>query len=249
VIGVLPGRGARDDVVLYTAHWDHLGRCPAVNGDDICNGARDNATGVAGLIELARRFKQEGANQRTIAFLGFTAEEKGLLGSAYYAASPLYPANKTVAAINMDGLPVFGASKDMVIVGYGKSELDSVLDRHVRAQGRITAPESFPERGGYFRSDHFELAKIGIPALYASGGIDLVIGGAERGAALSNAYVANQYHKPDDEFDPAWDFTGASLDLQALYAVGKDIANSTSWPNWKAGAEFKATRDESLAKK
>jgi Zn-dependent M28 family amino/carboxypeptidase len=246
VIGVWEGRAAKGEALLYTAHWDHLGRCPPVDGDDICNGARDNATGTAGLIEIARRFGQEGRLNRNVYFVGFTAEEKGLLGSAHYAANPAVALNKTVAAINMDGVQTAGASHDIVIVGYGKSELDDLLGKAAAAQGRRTAPEAFPERGGFFRSDHFELAKVGVPAMFATAGIDLIVGGEARGRALSNAYIADAYHKPADEFDPSWDLVGASLDLQLLYTVGRDIAAGTAWPQWKAGAEFKATREQSL---
>jgi Zn-dependent M28 family amino/carboxypeptidase len=246
VVGMFEGRAAKSEALIYTAHWDHLGRCPPVNGDDICNGARDNATGTAGLIELARRFGQEGSLNRSVMFVAFTAEEKGLLGSAYYAANPAFAANKTVAAINMDGLQTSGPSREVVVIGAGKSELEDMLAAAAAAQGRRTAPEPFPERGSYFRSDHFELAKIGIPALFANGGIDLVDGGEARGRALSEAYIANAYHKPDDEFDESWNLVGASQDLQLLYTVGRTIAEGSTWPKWKAGAEFKATREASL---
>lgn len=246
VVGVLEGRAAKSEAMLYTAHWDHLGRCPPVNGDDICNGARDNATGVAGLIEIARRFGQEGRLNRSVVFVAFTAEEKGLLGSAYYALNPAIAPNKTVAAINMDGVQTSGPSREIVVVGAGKSELEDLLSAAATTQGRRVAPEPFPERGSYFRSDHFELAKIGIPALFATGGIDLIAGGEERGRSISEAYIASSYHKPDDEFDESWDLVGASQDLQLLYSVGRGIAEGSAWPKWKPGAEFKAAREASF---
>jgi Zn-dependent M28 family amino/carboxypeptidase len=246
VLGVVKGTKRPDEVVLYTAHWDHLGRCPAVDGDDICNGALDNASGTATLIEIARAFATGPKPERTVAFLAVTAEEKGLLGSAYYAANPLFPLSKTVANINMDGMSGFGRTKDVEVVGYGKNEVEDILAKHVAKQGREIKPEAFPERGGYFRSDQFSLAKVGVPAIFASGGLDLVNGGVERGVQLDEAFIANAYHKPGDEFSDAWDLSGAAEDSQLLFAVGADIANSGVWPAWKSGAEFKAIRETSL---
>ncbi|MDX2234253.1 MAG: M28 family metallopeptidase [Hyphomonadaceae bacterium] len=245
VVALLPGREAPDEAVLYGAHWDHLGRCTPVDGDDICNGALDNASGTSGLIELARRFAQEGPARRSVLFVAFTAEEQGLLGSAYYALNPAIPANRTVAAVNMDGAALNGATRDVIVVGYGKSEIEDLLARYAQAQGRAIKPEEFPERGSFYRSDHFNLAKAGIPVLYASGGIDLVNGGAARGAALQADYVARRYHKPQDEFDPAWDYTGQQQDLQLFYQVGRTYADGTQWPNWKPTAEFHAIREAS----
>lgn len=246
VVGVVKGSERPDEVVLYTSHWDHLGRCPAVEGDDICNGALDNASGTATLIEIARAFAAGPKPARTVAFLAVTAEEKGLLGSAYYAASPLFPLAKTVANINMDGMPGFGRTRDVEVIGYGKNEVEDVLAKHVAAQGRVLKPEAFPERGGYFRSDQFSLAKVGVPAIFASGGLDLVNGGVERGKQLDEDYIANAYHKPDDEWSDAWDMSGAAEDSKLLFNVGADLANSGFWPAWKAGAEFKSIREESL---
>lgn len=246
VIGVVKGAERPDEVVLYTAHWDHLGRCPAVEGDDICNGALDNASGTATLIEIARAFAAGPKPKRTVAFLAVTAEEKGLLGSAYYAANPLFPLSKTVANINMDGMPGFGRTNDVEVIGYGKNEVEDVLAKHVVAQGRVLKPEAFPERGGYFRSDQFSLAKVGVPAIFASGGLDLVNGGVERGKKLDEDYIANAYHKPDDEWSDAWDLSGAAEDSKLLFDVGADLANGAAWPAWKPGAEFKSIREESL---
>ncbi len=249
VLGIVQGAQAGEEVVLYMAHWDHLGRCGAVDGDDICNGALDNATGIAGLIELARAFAAGPPPRRTVAFLALTAEEQGLLGSAYYAEQPVFPLAKTVAALNMDGLPIFGPTLDVAVVGFGKSELEDVLRVEAAKQGRRVEQEAFPERGSYFRSDHFSLAKVGVPALFASGGVDLVSGGSARGKALEDDYVAKHYHKPADEFDPRWDLSGATQDLELLYGVGRTLADGDLWPNWRAGAEFRQIRDASRAQR
>jgi Zn-dependent M28 family amino/carboxypeptidase len=246
VIGVLPGTTAPDEAILYGAHWDHLGRCTPVNGDDICNGALDNASGTSGLIELARRFAAEGRTRRSVVFIAYTAEEQGLLGSAYYALNPAFAPNRTAMAVNMDGASLNGATRDVTVVGYGKSELEDMLARYAQAQGRTIKPEEFPERGSFYRSDHFNLAKVGIPVIYAQGGIDLVNGGVERGRALSNDNIANRYHKPQDEFDPAWSYDGQMQDLQLFYQLGRTYAEGSMWPKWKPGAEFYAIRERSL---
>jgi Zn-dependent M28 family amino/carboxypeptidase len=249
VVAMLPGTTRPDEVVLYGAHHDHLGRCPGDPADDICNGAIDNAGGVAMLLEIARAFAKQGPRARTVAFIGWAAEEKGLLGSEYYATNPVFAPAKTVAGVNMDGVAAFGRSKDMSIVGYGKSELDDHLARALARQGRVTRPEPFPERGGFYRSDHFPLAKIGIPMLYAGAGVDLFEGGVARGEALANDYVANRYHKPNDEFDPSWDMSGAAENAAALAEVGRGIAEGAGWPKWAPNAEFRAAREASLAVK
>jgi len=245
VIGILPGRTHPDEVVLYSAHWDHMGRCPPVNGDNICNGALDNATGTGGLIELARRFHEQGAPARSVAFIAFTAEEQGLLGSAYYAEHPVFPAAQTVAAINMDGLSNVGPSRDIVVVGGGKSELEPILERYARAASRVVAQETYPERGSFYRSDHLNFARIGIPSLYTGAGIDLVTGGVAAGRAANEDYVANRYHRPDDEITPQWNLEGGAADLALLYAVGRDVADGNAWPNWLATNEFRPIRDRS----
>lgn len=246
VVGVLPGRSRAGETVLYSAHWDHLGRCPPTNGDDICNGALDNATGTAGLIELARRFANEGRADRSIAFVAFTAEEQGLLGSEYYAANPVFPPERTVGGINMDGLNIYGAARNMMVVGYGKNSMEDLLRTAAAAQGRVVQPEAFPERGSFYRSDHFNLARIGIPVLYAGGGTDLVNGGEARGRALQDAYIAERYHKPDDEITPDWDITGGVQDLQLFYEVGRTLAYGSAWPVWRPEAEFAAAREQSM---
>jgi Zn-dependent M28 family amino/carboxypeptidase len=245
VVGVLPGRTRPDETVLYSAHWDHLGRCDAVGGDDICNGALDNATGTAGLVALAEAHAKAGPAARSIAFVAVTAEESGLLGSKYYAANPVFPLAATVGGVNMDGLNVTGRTRDFVLTGAGKSEVEDIAVRLITAQGRRVSPEPTPERGFYYRSDHFELAKLGVPMLYGKSGEDMVAGGAARGRALAEDYVANRYHKPDDEYDPKWDWAGAVEDLTVYYRLGREMADTPGlWPNWYQTAEFRAIRDK-----
>lgn len=247
VIGVLQGRTRPSEVVLYSAHWDHLGRCTPVDGDDICNGALDNATGVAGLIELARRFAGEARPERSVGFIAFTAEESGLLGSAYYAEHPAFAPADTAALINMDGLSIVGPARDITIVGRGQTNLEEMLTQAAAGQGRTVSSEPFPEHGSFYRSDQFNLAKIGVPVLYTGAGIDLYNGGAARGRTLSEAYRATRYHKPADEITPDWDMTGAMRDLQLLYAVGRQVGDSGEWPQWNASSEFRAAREASRA--
>jgi Zn-dependent M28 family amino/carboxypeptidase len=242
VIGVLAGLQAPNEAVIYSAHWDHLGRCNPVNGDNICNGALDNATGVSGLIELARHYVEHGAGRRSVAFLAVTGEEKGLLGSRYYSDHPTFQPGNIVANINMDGLSVYGPSRDLTIISYGKSEMDDLVDAATRAQGRRIRPDAFPERGSFFRSDQFNFARIGVPVLYTGSGIDLVNGGEERGRALVNDYVAHRYHSPQDQVSPDWDMSGATQDLNVLYDVGRGLAQGSSWPAWRPNAEFRAAR-------
>jgi Zn-dependent M28 family amino/carboxypeptidase len=248
VIAILPGTDRPDEYVIHTAHWDHLGRCTAdATGDDICNGALDNATGTSGLVALAEAHAAAGASQRSLVFLAVTAEESGLLGSAYYGSNPVFPVAQTVGGINMDGLNILGPTRDVVVVGYGKSELEAYLERAAATQGRVVEPEPNPERGSFFRSDHFSLARPGVPMLYAGSGRDLVDGGEEAGNAASRDFIVNRYHGPADEYDPAWNWSGAILDLELYYAIGRELANSTAWPNWHADAEFRAARDASRA--
>ncbi|MGE3865388.1 MAG: M28 family metallopeptidase [Hyphomonadaceae bacterium] len=243
VVGAASGAGAPGETVIYTAHWDHFGRCPPVNGDDICNGARDNATGVAGLIEIARAYKAAPPTRRSIVFLAVTAEEQGLLGSEYYAQHLLFPPALTAANINMDILPIGGPSRDVAVVGKGKSTVEDVLAAEAAKQNRVVVGEATPERGSYFRSDHFNFAKIGVPALDAGAGEDKVDGGVALGHKLREDYVANFYHKPQDAYAPDWDLTGAAQDLALYYAVGRAVADTAVWPEWLPGAEFKALRD------
>ncbi|MFT3976898.1 MAG: M28 family metallopeptidase [Sphingomonas bacterium] len=247
VVGLLPGTSAPDETVLYSAHWDHLGHCDPVNGDGICNGAVDNASGVAGLIAIAQMQAKAGPARRSIAFLAVTAEESGLLGSAYYAQHPVFPLGKTVGGVNMDVLNVLGATKDFEITGAGKSELEDMVKPLLAAQGRTIAPESTPEKGHYFRSDHFSFAKFGVPMLSGASGEDLVNGGVAAGHAAAEDYVANRYHKPADEYNPNWDWSGAVQDLTVYYQLGRELAEGDKWPNWYPTAEFRAARDKSRA--
>ncbi|AJP73857.1 M28 family metallopeptidase [Sphingomonas hengshuiensis] len=247
VVGILPGTERPDEIVLYSAHWDHLGRCDAVNGDDICNGALDNASGVAGLIALAEAQAKAGPAKRSIVFLGLTAEESGLLGSKYYAENPVYPLGKTVGGVNMDGLNVLGPARDLVVVGAGKSELEVLVKPLVEAQGRVIAAEPSPEKGSYYRSDHFSFAKLGVPMFYGKAGQDLVAGGTAAGKKAADDYIAHRYHKPQDEFDERWDWSGAVQDLTVYYQLGRTLADGAGWPNWYPDAEFRAVRDKSRA--
>ncbi|WP_298471009.1 M28 family metallopeptidase [uncultured Erythrobacter sp.] len=248
VIGVLPGSEAPEEYVIHTAHWDHLGRCtPAPDGDDICNGAVDNATGTAALVALAEAHAKAGAPKRSLVFLAVTAEESGLLGAYYYASNPVFPLDQTVGGINMDAFLIAGPAKDVTVVGPGKSQLDAFLDAALVADGRVATPNPNPEAGYYYRSDHFAFAKQGVPMLYLDGGEDLIEGGREAGAAVATDYRDNRYHGPKDEFDENWDWSGVMADLQLFYRIGRSMAQSSSWPNWNEGDEFRATRDESCA--
>lgn len=249
VIGILPGKTRPDEYVVYSAHWDHLGRCEPVNGDNICNGALDNASGTAGLIALAEAQAKAGPADRSIVFLSVTAEESGLLGSAYYGANPVYPLNRTVGGINMDGLNLIGRTRDVTIVGIGKSELEPILARFAKAQDRVIVPEANPEKGSFFRSDHFSLAKHGVPMIYFGSGQDLLEGGEAAGVAAREEYITNRYHKPQDEYRADWKWEGAIEDLVLNYQIGRELATGEAWPNWYPSAEFRAIRDKSRAAK
>ena len=245
-IAMIEGSARPDEYIIYTAHWDHLGvGKPDETGDSIYNGALDNASGTAALLEIARAFSNAAEKpERTIVFLAVTAEEQGLWGSAYYAANPVFPKEKTVANINMDGINPYGRMKDIVLVGKGQSELEELLAEEAEKVGRYTSPEPTPSAGYYFRSDHFNFAKIGIPALYTNTGVDHREKGIEHGKELHMEYTAKYYHKPSDEYDAdRWNLEGAVEDVELLYQVGKRLAFSTVWPNWKEGSEFKAARD------
>jgi Zn-dependent M28 family amino/carboxypeptidase len=248
VIGILPGAKRPNEYVIYTAHWDHLGRCDADStGDDICNGALDNATGTAGLIALAEAHARAGNPDRSIIFLAVTAEESGLLGSRYYAENPVHPLAQTVGGINMDGLNIIGNTRDFVVIGKGKSELEDYMKRATDRFGLTVKNEPTPQAGYYYRSDHFSLARGGVPMLYAEGGEDLVNGGVAAGSAAAEDYRRNRYHQPSDEYDTSWDWSGALRDLQIYYMIGRELAMSTAWPNWYQGDEFRAIRDRSRA--
>jgi Zn-dependent M28 family amino/carboxypeptidase len=246
VVGLLPGTSRPNEYVIYTAHWDHLGRCDAdKTGDDICNGALDNATGTAGLIALAEAHVKAGRPERSIIFLAVTAEESGLLGSRYYGENPIFPHAQTVGGINMDGLNVMGNTRDLIVIGRGKSELEDYFNRAARDMQLTVKNEPTPEAGYYYRSDHFSLAKFGVPMLYAEGGEDLVNGGIAAGSAAAADYRANRYHQPSDEYDPRWDWSGAIRDLQIYYRIGRELAEGDAWPNWYQGDEFRGIRDRS----
>tara|TARA_R110000787_G_scaffold7096_2_gene24485 strand:+ start:3174 stop:4916 length:1743 start_codon:yes stop_codon:yes gene_type:complete len=255
VIGILPGTTQPDEYVLYTAHWDHLGKKTGAKtgapgedfyDDQIFNGAVDNATGVSALLELAEAFAQE-PHERSIMFLSVTLEESGLLGSEYFAENPTVPLNKIVAGLNMDGALPVGPTNNMVVIGYGASELEDRLAEILKADNRVVTPDGKPEAGYFYRSDHISLAKRGVPMLYADGGDDKVDGGIAAGKAAAAAYTAERYHKPMDEYSDDWDLSGFAQDIQALYTVGEGIADSSDWPTWYAGNEFEAARKASLA--
>lgn len=246
VVGLLPGKKYPDETVIYSGHWDHLGiGKPDAKGDTIYNGAVDNATGIAMLIEQARAFARGPRPDRSVVFLAVTAEEKGLLGSAYYAANPLYPIGKTVAVLNTDAMNTWGPTKNFSIAGTARLDLLDMLITDAKAAGRSFTPDPHPESGGFYRSDHFSFAKQGVPAVSFDSGNDLVKGGTARGEAIAKEYVEKAYHQPADEFNPQWDFRGMAEDAQLLHVVGERLANSRDWPNWSADSEFRAIRDRS----
>ncbi len=249
VIAIVPGSTNPDEYIIYSAHWDHFGiGIPDSEGDSIYNGASDNATGTAALIELAKAFTSlETQQKRTIVFLVVTAEEQGLLGSAYYAQNPIYPPEKTVANINIDALPYYGALKDLTIIGYGQSELDDYAEAAAKQQDRYIVPDQNAGKGYFFRSDHFNFAKIGIPALYASGSYDLREGGIKKMKEMNDDYEMNHYHLPADEYDPdTWNLDGIVEDTQLYFEIGLKLSNNGDWPRWKEGSEFKAIREPEM---
>jgi Zn-dependent M28 family amino/carboxypeptidase len=249
VVALLPGTTRPDEVVLFMAHWDHLGVDATQPGDDkVFNGAVDNATGSAALLELAAAYAaMDPKPARSIAFVAVTAEESGLLGSKHYAEHPVFPLAKTVAAINIDSMNVDGRTHDVVVIGRGASELEPLLERAAAAQGRVLTDEDSPEKGYFYRSDHFNLAKGGVPVLYAEGGIDLIDGGVAAGRAASERYRTHDYHKPSDEWSASWKLDGTLEDLRLYFAVGRELASGDAWPNWLVGNEFRAARDASRA--
>ncbi len=247
VVAKITGSKRPDEVIIYTAHWDHLGiGRPNKDGDSIYNGALDNASGTAGLLEMARAFKNMKVKpERTIIFLAVTAEEQGLLGSAYYAENPLFPVEKTVANINMDGLNRFGKTRDMVVVGQGQSELEDYLNDAITKKGGYLSFDQHTEAGYYYRSDHFNFAKKGIPALFANSGKDFIGKDSSYGKALEKEYNDKHYHQPSDHFDATtWTGEGAINDLQLLFTIGRKMAFETSFPKWKEGSEFKLIREK-----
>ena len=249
VVAKVEGAERPDEYVVYTAHWDHLGMNEAMEGDNIYNGALDNASGTAAMLEIAEAFTRLAEPPaRSILFLAVTAEERGLLGAKYYAENPLYPLTSTVANINMDGVNQWGRTDDIVVIGLGNSELDDVLQEAAATQNRRLVADAEPEKGFYYRSDHFEFAKQGVPALYTDAGTSFVGKAPEYGQQKRDQYTADDYHKPSDEVKPDWDLTGAVDDAQLMFQVGYRVSQRAAFPEWKPGAEFKALRDSMLAR-
>jgi Zn-dependent M28 family amino/carboxypeptidase len=250
IVAEVKGAKRPDEYIIYSAHWDHLGvGAPDAKGDKIYNGAVDNATGTTALIELARAFANGPKPDRSILFLNVTAEEKGLLGSEYYAAKPLYPLAKTVANINMDSLNPMGLAKNWSQSGSAQSGLLDRLTTDAKAGGLYFSTDTHPESGSFFRSDHFSFAKRGVPALSFESGDDLVDGGKAAGEAQRKEYISKHYHQPSDEWQTSWTFAGMQHDLGVLYKVGTDLADSSTWPNWSQDSEFRALRDTTAAER
>jgi Zn-dependent M28 family amino/carboxypeptidase len=250
IVGRIEGSKRPDETVIYSAHWDHLGvGAPDATGDKIYNGAVDNATGTAALIELARAFASQPRPERSVVFLNVTAEEKGLLGSEYYATKPLYPLAKTVADINMDALDPHGPARNFTISGSAKLDLLDELTDTAKKWNLTYEADPKPEAGHFFRSDHFSFAKRGVPAISFGSGNDWVDGGLAAGKAAEDEYVAKHYHQPSDEWQASWPFTGMARDLQILYTLGSELANSDTWPNWSKDSEFRAARDATAAQR
>lgn len=251
VVGMIKGSSRPDEYIIYSAHWDHIGVGEPIDGDSIYNGAHDNASGTTGLLMIAEAFaKPEKQPERSVVFLFVTAEEQGLLGSAYYAQEPIFPPNQTVANINMDGLPAYGEMKDLTITGYGQSELDKYAEEEALRQGRYVIPDPDPGKGYFFRSDHFSFAKVGIPALYASGSYEHKTKGVAFIEEKTQEYLTIKYHQPQDNYEPElWDLKGIAQDARLLFNVGYLLANETYFPQWNPSSEFKAKRDEDLGMK
>ncbi len=248
VIAKITGSEKPDEYIIYTAHWDHMGIGAPVNGDSIYNGAIDNASGVAAIMEIAEAFKQLSEKQhRTMVFLAVTAEEQGLLGSEYYVKHPIYPLENTVANLNIDALQYFGAMKDLTVIGYGQSELDDYATRAAKKQDRYIHPDPSPQKGHFFRSDHFNFAKVGVPALYAKGEYEQAENDPEWTAQQNEAWDAEHYHQPSDQLvSGEWDFAGMVQDTRLMFDIGYQLSNESTFPNWKAGSEFKVIRDKAM---
>jgi Zn-dependent M28 family amino/carboxypeptidase len=249
VVAKLEGSDAalKDQYVIYTAHWDHFGRDPQLKGDQIFHGARDNASGTAGLLELAKGFsKLQPAPKRSILFLSVTSEEQGLLGSEYYALNPLYPLKNTLADFNIDEMNVWGKTKDITVIGSGKSSLEDTLADVLKEHNRTVSPDPEPEKGRFYRSDHFEFSKQGVPALYVEPGVDFIGKPAGFGEKITKEYDEKYYHKPADVIRPEWDLSGAIDDLRTLLETGDRVARNQEYPTWRSGTEFKGKRDEMM---
>ena len=244
VVGYVEGSEAPEEFVLIMGHWDHMGVDTSLEGDQIYNGAVDNATGTAAVMHMAETFSKR-KPKRSVAFIGLTAEESGLLGSAYLVENAPFEYRNVIGGLNLDAFPAIGKSKDITIIGYGASELEAVLDKHASVQGKYLAPDKSPEAGFFYRSDHINFAKKGIPMIYADPGIDLVDGGIEKGLELARNYTANDYHKPTDEVRDDWDWEGIEQDMDIFTNFIDDLANSGEYPNWYIKSEFRALRDAS----
>jgi Zn-dependent M28 family amino/carboxypeptidase len=249
VLGRLPGKTHPNETILYGAHWDHLGvGAPDARGDSIYNGAVDNGTGIAAVLELARLFAAGPRPQRSIVFAFWTAEEKGLLGSEYYAANPVYPLESTVAGFNIDALSPTGRARDVLVVGSGQTDIEDRLSQMLVANNRVMTPDATPEAGYFYRSDHFPMAKRGVPMLYMDSGIDLLNGGTAAGKTADETYRRDAYHQPADEYNASsWSFAGIAEDVTVLHALGMQLANSRDWPNYRQSSEFRPVRDKSAA--
>ena len=244
VVGYVEGSEAPEEFVLIMGHWDHMGVDTSLEGDQIYNGAVDNATGTAAVMHMAETFSKR-KPKRSVAFIGLTAEESGLLGSAYLVENAPFEYRNVIGGLNLDAFPAIGKSKDITIIGYGASELEAVLDKHASVQGKYLAPDKSPEAGFFYRSDHINFAKKGIPMIYADPGIDLIDGGIEKGLELARNYTANDYHKPTDEVRDDWDWEGIEQDMDIFTNFIDDLANSGEYPNWYIKSEFRALRDAS----
>jgi Zn-dependent M28 family amino/carboxypeptidase len=248
VVGLLKGTGHPDEVVMYSAHWDHLGvGAPDAKGDRIYNGARDNGTGVASVLELARVFGKAPRTDRSVAFMFVTAEEQGLLGSEYYAQHPLFPLETTVGVYNIDMLAVTGPARDISAEGEGKVSLQDDLAAAAQREGRRFSPDPRPQAGNFYRSDHFPFAKAGVPSISLTSGEDLYNGGKALGSKAEDEFTDRKYHQPADEWSPGWDMRGIAIDIGLLYDLGREMASSRRWPEWKTDSEFKAVRDRTKA--
>ncbi|GAB4198068.1 MAG: M28 family metallopeptidase [Wenzhouxiangellaceae bacterium] len=245
VVAVYPGSERPDEYFIYTAHWDHLGTDPSLEGDTIYNGAQDNASGTAALLALAENFAAAPRPQRSIAFVAVTAEESGLLGSRYFGLNPPFPVSQIAGGLNMDALNIAGPMRDLIVIGHGSSELEPIIAQLAERQNRYIVPDLAPEKGFYYRSDHFNLAKLGVPMLYVKGGTDHFEHGQEYGRERSGDYLKLRYHKPADEFGPWWDMRGVEQDLSLYFQLGMQVANSSDWPEWYEGNEFRAIREAS----
>jgi Zn-dependent M28 family amino/carboxypeptidase len=250
VAALWPGTDQSDECIIYTAHWDHFGVNPSFKGDSVLNGAVDNATGTAAIVEIAEAFTKLPEKQnRSVLFLAVTCEEQGLLGSKFYVENPLFPLNKTVAVINIDAMNILGKTRDMTIIGFGNSKLDDYAVSVLKKYGRYANPDPTPEKGSYFRSDHFSFARVGVPSLYLSKGIDDVGHGKEWGLTESEKWVKENYHKPGDNYDPAkWNFEGMIEDVKIYFEVGYNLSVIKDFPNWETGSPFKSVRDKMMQK-